>query len=70
MIYLHPWELDPDQPKLPMGRLSGWRHRVNLGRTEAKLRWLMRRFTFTNVDAERQRLAALATGSFVYGPST
>jgi hypothetical protein len=46
MIYLHPWEFDPDQPVLPMGRISRWRHRVNLHRTEAKLSGLLRQFPF------------------------
>jgi polysaccharide deacetylase family protein (PEP-CTERM system associated) len=49
MIYLHPWELDPGQPVLEMGRLACWRHRVGLARTEAKLDWLLARFRFTGV---------------------
>ena len=46
MLYLHPWELDPDQPTLPMSRLSRFRHRVNLRRTAAKLSGLLGRFRF------------------------
>jgi len=46
MIYLHPWEFDPGQPVLPMGRLTRLRHRVNLHKTEAKLAKLMRRHRF------------------------
>jgi polysaccharide deacetylase family protein (PEP-CTERM system associated) len=49
MIYLHPWEFDADQPILPMNRLSRWRHRVNLSRTEKKLRYLLERFEFSSV---------------------
>jgi hypothetical protein len=49
MIYLHPWELDPGQPVLEMGRLACWRHRVGLARTEAKLDWLLARFRFAGV---------------------
>ena len=26
MVYLHPWELDPDQPRLPVGALTRFRH--------------------------------------------
>ena len=48
MIYLHPWEFDPDQPVLPMSRSNRFRHRVNLSRTEAKLRGLLGRFEFTS----------------------
>ena len=49
MIYLHPWEFDPDQPVLPMGRISRWRHRVNLHKTEAKLSRLLKGFAFGSV---------------------
>jgi len=67
MIYLHPWELDPDQPILPMGRLSRWRHRVNLGRTAAKLGWLLTRFRFHSV---RQCLESwTARGGKAFGKS-
>jgi hypothetical protein len=36
MVYLHPWELDPDQPRLPVGPLTRFRHLVNVGKTEAR----------------------------------
>ncbi len=51
MVYLHPWELDADQPRLPMGRLSRFRHSVNTGRTESRLRRLLREFEFGPVRA-------------------
>ena len=45
-IYIHPWEIDPEQPRLA-GRLkSRFRHYTGLARTEARLRTLMRRFRF------------------------
>jgi polysaccharide deacetylase family protein (PEP-CTERM system associated) len=49
MIYLHPWELDPEQPVLPLSWLANWRHRVGLKRAEAKLTWLLKNYPFTNV---------------------
>ena len=46
-VYVHPWELDPDQPRPVMP----WRHRVRLyiglGREERKLSRLLRDFEFT-----------------------
>ena len=58
MFYVHPWELDPDQPRLHAGsRLSRWRHRVNLATTEAKLDRLLARFRFGTVS---QAIAAEA----------
>jgi polysaccharide deacetylase family protein (PEP-CTERM system associated) len=45
MFYVHPWEVDPEQPRLGVG--SGWsrfRHYVNLASTERKLTRLLRDF--------------------------
>src|SRR5262249_53641034 len=30
VVYLHPWEVDPEQPRLSPGRLKAFRHYVNL----------------------------------------
>jgi polysaccharide deacetylase family protein (PEP-CTERM system associated) len=39
MFYMHPWEIDPGQPRVSEGSsLSRFRHYVNLGRTMDKLR--------------------------------
>jgi polysaccharide deacetylase family protein (PEP-CTERM system associated) len=47
VFYIHPWEVDPQQPRL---RAGGWasrlRHYVNLSSTEAKLDALLSRFRF------------------------
>ena len=41
IFYLHPWELDPEQPRLPAGILSRFRHYRNLRDTESRLRQLL-----------------------------
>lgn len=46
IFYLHPWEVDPDQPRLPTTLLSRTRHYTNLARTEPRLRQLLRDFAF------------------------
>ena len=46
IFYLHPWEIDPDQPRLSVGRLSRFRHYRNLDQTEARLHRLLRQFSF------------------------
>lgn len=47
MFYVHPWEVDPEQPRLLFGsRVTRFRHRVGLRRTEGKLRRLIRDFPF------------------------
>jgi len=45
-VYLHPWELDPDQPSLAPGPLRAFRHYVNLGRTKSRLVNLLKDFRF------------------------
>lgn len=50
VFYLHPWELDPDQPRLAAGWLPSLRHYRNLGRTEPRLRRLLRDFDFGPVS--------------------
>lgn len=49
MLYVHPWEIDPGQPALPVGRLAAYRHYHGLGRVEDRLRRLLREFRFGTV---------------------
>ncbi|MBF0624385.1 MAG: DUF3473 domain-containing protein [Magnetococcales bacterium] len=45
IFYCHPWELDPDQPRLPhIGLRSRFRHYLNLHRMEDRLSALLRDF--------------------------
>jgi polysaccharide deacetylase family protein (PEP-CTERM system associated) len=60
VFYLHPWELDAEQPRLPCRTLSRVRHYGNLARTEARLRRLLRDFQFGPVQAV---LGAVEAGS-------
>jgi polysaccharide deacetylase family protein (PEP-CTERM system associated) len=47
MFYVHPWELDPQQPRLRAGNFaSRIRHRLNLPRTESRLERLLGAFRF------------------------
>jgi len=50
VFYVHPWEIDPDQPRLPVrSPLSRFRHYVNLASTERKLEVLLRQFRFGRI---------------------
>jgi polysaccharide deacetylase family protein (PEP-CTERM system associated) len=49
IFYVHPWELDPDQPRIAAGRLSRLRHYRNLRKTAPRLRLLMQEFAFSTV---------------------
>lgn len=42
VLYLHPWEIDPDQPRIQAGWKSRFRHYNNLAKTEDKLRYLLK----------------------------
>jgi len=49
IFYIHPWEIDPDQPRIPCPALSRFRHYRNLHQTEARLRRLLEDFSFAPV---------------------
>jgi polysaccharide deacetylase family protein (PEP-CTERM system associated) len=47
VMYLHPWEFDPEQPPVKgVPLLAHFRHHVNLGKTEDRLRRLLGEFAF------------------------
>jgi polysaccharide deacetylase family protein (PEP-CTERM system associated) len=46
VVYLHPWEVDPAQPRLPAGPRSRFRHYTNLHRMEERLVRLLQDFSF------------------------
>ncbi len=52
VVYFHPWEIDPDQPRV--GKLSlksRFRHYVNLSRTYGKLEVLLKTLSFDSMGA-------------------
>jgi hypothetical protein len=49
VLYVHPWEIDPDQPRQPVSRRIRVNHYHNLGATEARLRALLERFEFDSL---------------------
>lgn len=62
MVYFHPWELDPSQPRISSAPLrSRLRHYVNLEKTESKIERLLQDFRFTTVS-EVCRLATNSEG--------
>lgn len=46
IFYLHPWEIDPDQPRISAGWFSRFRHYNNLEKCESRLRKLLSDFKF------------------------
>ncbi|MBC7353554.1 MAG: DUF3473 domain-containing protein [Thermogutta sp.] len=51
VVYIHPWELDPEQPRMPRLRWPArFRHYVNLAKTEHKLSRLLDHFNWGTLE--------------------
>ncbi len=61
VTYFHPWEFDPDQPRVPQaGAKARFRHYLNLSRTERRLERLLGDFKWDRIDTT---FAAQLSGS-------
>jgi polysaccharide deacetylase family protein (PEP-CTERM system associated) len=59
-FYIHPWELDPDQPRYAVGLLTRLRHYGGLSGVRARLERLLGEFRFTAIVPD---LGGLASGA-------
>jgi polysaccharide deacetylase family protein (PEP-CTERM system associated) len=50
VLYVHPWEFDPEQPRPAMPAVHRFRHYIGIAGAERKLRALLRRFSFTSIE--------------------
>ena len=50
IFYLHPWEIDPEQPRVKASWFSRFRHYNNLDKCESRLQQLMKDFQFTTAS--------------------
>lgn len=50
MVYFHPWEIDPEQPRIKAGRRSMLRHYTNLSTMEGKIERLLQDFRFGSMS--------------------
>jgi polysaccharide deacetylase family protein (PEP-CTERM system associated) len=48
VVYFHPWELDPEQPRIREKFKSRFRHYTNLCGMESRLEFLLRNYSFSN----------------------
>lgn len=48
-FYIHPWEIDPDQPRLDASLSTRFRHYTGLRRTLPRMRRLLSEFRFTSI---------------------
>jgi len=60
IFYLHPWEIDPDQPRVKAGWLSRFRHYQNLDRCQHRLGRLLKDFPFGTAAQTLAGLGLLA----------
>ena len=62
VFYVHPWEIDPDQPSVPNAPMrSRLRHYTGLEQMAGKLRDLVHEFRWGRMDMVAHREAAMAT---------
>jgi polysaccharide deacetylase family protein (PEP-CTERM system associated) len=59
IFYVHPWEIDPEQPRFKQASLkSRFRHYINLRKTQQKLDSLLPKFCFGKVSEVIENYAA------------
>jgi polysaccharide deacetylase family protein (PEP-CTERM system associated) len=56
-FYIHPWELDPDQPRLPVSRLNRIRHYRGLASAHDRIERLLEEFRFDTIASQLSRIA-------------
>lgn len=49
MFYIHPWELDPEQPRVNLPLRKKFNHYLNLGDTERKFKKILKEFKFDSI---------------------
>jgi polysaccharide deacetylase family protein (PEP-CTERM system associated) len=67
-FYLHPWEIDPGQPRVKVGWLSRFRHYTNLHRCEPRLRRLLGEFRFGTMQEVLRTLGLIGEKSSARAP--
>lgn len=51
VVYLHPWEFDPDQPRVALPPGKQFAHYFRLAATERRVGWLLARFRYAPAGA-------------------
>jgi hypothetical protein len=69
ILYVHPWEVDATQPRLPGRFRSRLRHYTNLDKMERRLHRLLQRFSFTSFRASALLDGAQAHPLFDLNPA-
>jgi polysaccharide deacetylase family protein (PEP-CTERM system associated) len=67
MVYFHPWELDPDQPRINARLRSRLRHYTGLATMESKIERLLCDFCFTTIAEASEQLEEYQSGCRIPG---
>lgn len=65
VFYIHPWEFDPGQPRVRLGKIKTFRHYTNLKRTQDRFDRLLGDFAFGSIrdtlrlETSKESLAGL-----------
>jgi polysaccharide deacetylase family protein (PEP-CTERM system associated) len=65
VLTIHPWELDPEQPRLSVGLRTRWTHYSNLHRTEERLEALLGITTYIPISIVLQRMRLLQESNLI-----
>lgn len=69
VFYLHPWEVDPDQPRIAASRVSRFRHYTGLAQTAPRLERLIKSFSFDSVATVLKNIPTSALAAAPSGHS-
>jgi polysaccharide deacetylase family protein (PEP-CTERM system associated) len=59
-FYVHPWEIDPGQPRVPVSLLTRLRHYRGLAKTLPRIERLLGEFSFTSLGPQVSAVSAAA----------
>jgi polysaccharide deacetylase family protein (PEP-CTERM system associated) len=59
-FYIHPWEIDPGQPRVPVSLLTRLRHYRGLAKTLPRIERLLAEFPFTSLGPQVAAVSAAA----------
>jgi polysaccharide deacetylase family protein (PEP-CTERM system associated) len=69
VLYFHPWEFDPDQPRLACALGPRFYHYTGLDQTEVRLRRLFKAFSFGKLPESPLAATAVYTVAMADGPT-
>jgi uncharacterized protein DUF3473 len=61
VFYLHPWEIDPGQPRLRVGRATRFRHYTGLDKTLDRMGRMVSDFRFDSIRSMLESQSVVAS---------